>query len=156
HRDSARRHRRPNPAIVGGKMMALIEQGLQPADFASTAARAVSACAGLSVREQAARLAGDGLLGVIAHDHLGGLGLPLSFAVPVVAAANAGLLGFPLMETVLLSRTLFPSMRRMAEAVVSGETLATIAWQGAVVFERQGDGLVLNGAVARAPVAAEV
>jgi alkylation response protein AidB-like acyl-CoA dehydrogenase len=137
-------------------MMAPIEQGLQPADFASTAARAVSACAGLILREQAVRLAGDGLLGVIAHDHVGGLGLPLSFAVPVVAAANAGSLGFPLMETLLLSRALFPSMRRMAEAVVSGETLATIAWQGAVAIERQGNAVVLNGAVARAPVAAEV
>ena len=137
-------------------MMDLIEQGLQPADFASTAARAVSACAGLSLREQAARLAGDGLLGVIAHDHVGGLGLPLSFAVPVVAAANAGLLGFPLMETLLLSRALRPSMRRIAEDVVSGEKLATIAWQSAVVLERQGDAVVLNGAVARAPVAAEV
>ena len=47
-------------------MMALIEQGLAPEDFASTAARAVGACGGLSLREQAARLAGDGLLGVSA------------------------------------------------------------------------------------------
>jgi alkylation response protein AidB-like acyl-CoA dehydrogenase len=137
-------------------MMAPIEQGLQPADFASTAARAVSACAGLTLREKAVRLAGDGLLGVIAHDHVGGLGLPLSFAVPAVAAANAGLLDFPLMEALLLSRALFPSKQRMAEAVVSGETLATIAWQGAVVLARQGDAMVLNGAVARAPVAADV
>ena len=136
--------------------MALIEQGLQPADFAATAARTVGACVGLSLREQAVRLAGDGLLGVIAHDHVGGLGLPLSFAVPVVAAANAGLLGFPLAETLLLSRVLFPSMRRAAEALVSGEMLATIAWQGAVIAERQGDAVVLNGSVARAPGAAEV
>jgi alkylation response protein AidB-like acyl-CoA dehydrogenase len=136
-------------------MMASIEQGLQPADFAATAARAVNACAGLTLREQAVRLAGDGLFGVIAHDHVGGLGLPLSFAVPVVAAASAGLLGFPLIEALLLSRALFPSMRRMAEAIVSGEKLATIAWQGAVVLERQGDAVVLNGAVARAPAAAE-
>jgi alkylation response protein AidB-like acyl-CoA dehydrogenase len=137
-------------------MMAPIEQGLQPDDFASTAARAVSACAGLALREQAARLAGDGLLGVIAHDHVGGLDLPLSFAVPVVAAANAGLLGFPLMEALLLSRALFPSMRKMAEAVVSGEKLVTIAWQGTVTLDRQGDTVLLNGAVARAPVATEV
>jgi alkylation response protein AidB-like acyl-CoA dehydrogenase len=137
-------------------MMAPIEQGLQPAEFASTAVRAASACAGLNLREQALRLAGDGLLGVIAHDHVGGLGLPLSFAVPVVAAANARLLAFPLMETLLLSRALFPAMRRMAEAVVSGEKLVTIAWQGAVTLDRRGHTVVLNGVVARAPVAAEV
>ena len=53
--------------------MALIEHGLQPTDFAATAARTVSACTGLSVGEQAVRLAGDGLLGVIAHDNVGGL-----------------------------------------------------------------------------------
>jgi NAD(P)-dependent dehydrogenase (short-subunit alcohol dehydrogenase family) len=136
--------------------MAPIEQGLLPAEFAATAARAVNACAPLSQRERALRLAGDGLLGVIAQDDVGGLGLPLSFAMPVVAAANAALLGFPLMEALLLGRALFPSMRRMAEAVVAGEKLVTIAWQGAVTLDRHGDTVVVNGAVARAPVAANV
>jgi alkylation response protein AidB-like acyl-CoA dehydrogenase len=136
-------------------MMAQVEQGLQPADFAATAARTVSGCASLTVRERAVRLAGDGLLGVIAHDHVGGLGLPLAFAVPVVAAVNAGLLGFALMESLLLSRALFPSMPRVAEAIVSGEKLATIAWRGTVALERQGDAVVLNGAVAGAPLAAD-
>ena len=69
-------------------------EGLSPAEFAATASRAVAACTGLSVAEQGARLAGDGLLGVVAAEDVGGLDLPLSFAVPVVAAASAGLLGF--------------------------------------------------------------
>jgi alkylation response protein AidB-like acyl-CoA dehydrogenase len=137
--------------------MALIEQGLQPEEFASTVARAVGACASLSLREQAARLAGDGLLGVIAADDIGGLGLPLSFAVPVVAAANAGLLGFPILEAILLTRCLRSSNARAAEALVAGQTLATIAWHGDVSVERSGSGdtVVLSGSVARAPCAAE-
>jgi alkylation response protein AidB-like acyl-CoA dehydrogenase len=138
-------------------MMARIEQGLQPEDFASTAARAVDACARFTLREQAARLAGDGLLGVIAPDDIGGLALPLSFAVPVVVAAHAGLLGFPVLETILLSRCLRASMSRAAEALVTGRTLATIAWNGVIIPERGGtDSVVLNGSVARAPCAAEV
>jgi alkylation response protein AidB-like acyl-CoA dehydrogenase len=137
--------------------MALIEQGLEPEEFASTAARAVDACAGLSLREQAARLAGDGLLGVSAPDDINGLGLPLSFAVPVVAAANAGLLGFPILETILLSRCLRASMPRAAEALVTGKTLATIAWHGVVIPERGESGsVVLNGSVGRAPCATEI
>ena len=46
--------------------MTTIDDGLSPADFAATAARAVAACKDLSVAEQGALLAGDGLLGVIA------------------------------------------------------------------------------------------
>ena len=136
--------------------MALIEQGLEPEDFASTAARAVEVCAGLSLREQAARLAGDGLLGVIAPDDVGGLGLPLSFAVPVVTAANAALLAFPILEAILLGRCLQAAMPRAAEAVVTGKALATIAWNGSVTAERRGtDTVVLSGSLARAPCAAD-
>ncbi|WP_246649466.1 acyl-CoA dehydrogenase family protein [Bradyrhizobium canariense] len=100
-------------------------------------------------------MANDGLLGVIASQEVGGLDLPLAFAVPVVAAAGSGLLGFPLMEALLLGRALQESLPRAAEAVVTGETLATIAWQGSVSAEREGDSIVLNGWVARAACAAE-
>jgi len=129
-------------------------EGLQPDEFAATAARAVTACAGLSIREQAKNLAGDGLLGVIADEDVGGLALPLGFAVPVIAAAHSGLLGFPLLETILVGRLLQSSLTRLAAAIVSGEKLATIAWQGEAVAERDGGLLVLNGALARAPCAA--
>ena len=129
-------------------------EGLQPDEFAATAARAVTACAGLSIREQAKNLAGDGLLGVIAAEDVGGLALPLGFAVPVIAAAHAGLLGFPLLETILVGRLLQSSLTRLAAAIVSGEKLATIAWQGEAAAERDGGLLVLNGALARVPCAA--
>lgn len=136
--------------------MTMAGEGLQPDEFAATAARAVTACAGLGVREQAQNLAGDGLLGVIADEEVGGLALPLGFAVPVIAAAHAGLLGFPLLETILVGRLLQSSLTRLAAAVVSGETLATIAWQGEAVAERDGGLLLLSGTVARAPCAATV
>jgi len=136
--------------------MALTSEGLQPADFAVTAARAVAACSGLGLREQARQLADDGLLGIIAREDAGGLDLPLAFAAPVVAAATAGLLRFPLLEMTLLGHLLQQSLPRMAESIVRGDVLGTIAWQGSVVTEREGSSVVLNGAVARAPCAAEV
>jgi alkylation response protein AidB-like acyl-CoA dehydrogenase len=135
--------------------MTLTGEGLQPSEFAVTAARAVADCAALSLREQAKHLANDGLLGVIAAQDVGGLDLPLAFAVPVVAAAGSGLLGFPLMEALLLGRALQASLPRAAEAVVAGEMLATIAWQGSVSAEREGESVVLTGWVGRAACAGE-
>lgn len=137
-------------------MMTWTGEGLRPDDFAMTAARAVAACGGVSLRQQAKKLADDGLLGVIAHEDVGGMNLPLAFAVPVIAAASSGLLGFPLLETVLLGRIARSSLPQAAEAIVSGETLGTIAWQGHVAAEREADTVVLNGWVARVPCAREV
>lgn len=131
-----------------------MEDGLSPADFAATAARAVAACAGLSGAEQGARLAGDGLLGVIAGEAIGGLDLPLSIAVPVVAAASSGLLSFPLLESMLLAGVLQTQLPRTAEAIVAGTDSATVAWAGSVTADKRGDLVSLNGCVARAPCAA--
>ena len=108
----------------------------------------------MGLAEQGALLAGDGLLGVIAAENIGGLDLPLSFAVPVVAAASAGLLAFPLIENMLLARVL--EQRQLAKAIVSGEARATIAWTGAVTAKPQGDRTLLNGCVGRAPCVADV
>jgi len=135
--------------------MSLTGEAVQPSEFAATAARAVADCTTLSLREQARHLANDGLLGVIASQDVGGLDLPLAFAVPVVAAAGSGLLGFPLMEALLLGRALQHSLPRAAESVVAGEMLATVAWKGSVSAEREGESVVLNGWVARAACATE-
>ena len=135
--------------------MTLTGDGLQPSEFAVTAARSMAECRGLGLREQARHLANNGLLGVMAGEEVGGLDLPLAFAVPVVAAAGAGLLGFPMLEALLLGRALQESLPRAAEAVVSGTTLATIAWQGSVTAERENESIVLTGWVARAACAKE-
>ncbi|MCQ4161854.1 hypothetical protein NON00_18225, partial [Roseomonas sp. GC11] len=114
------------------------EAGLDPAEFAASAARAVAACAGLGHRARAARLAEDGLPGVLAGEAVGGLGLGLPFAVPVLAAAGAGDLAFPLLETMLLARALAPERPGIAAALVAGEACATIAWGGAARLEAGG------------------
>src|SRR3954470_18562875 len=130
--------------------MAMTDDGLSPDDFAATAARAIAACAGRNARAQARCLADDGLLGVLACEDVGGLGLPLAFAVPVVTAASAGLLGFPLPESILVARLLQQQLPQVAEAVVSGSTCVTIAWAGQVTALPKHDSLVLNGWVGRA------
>ena len=112
---------------------------LDPRDFAATAARAIAACAGA---DPAAVLAEAGLLGVIAPEAVGGLGLPLRFAVPLLEAAGGGELSFPLIETLLLARHLPADV---AEALVAGAARGSIAWAGSL--ER--------GVVARAPLGAE-
>jgi alkylation response protein AidB-like acyl-CoA dehydrogenase len=135
--------------------MTITEDGLSPADFAATAARAVAACAGLAARQQAERLGGDGLLGVMAGEEVGGLDLPAAFAVPVAAAASAGLLGFPLLETLLLGRALQARLPDVASAIVSGASCATIAWTNTVTAKPEGDRIVLSGFAGRAPCAAD-
>ena len=135
--------------------MAMTEDGLSPADFAATAARAIAACAGLTARQQAERLGGDGLLGVMAAEEVGGLDLSAAFAVPVAAAASAGLLGFPLLETLLLGRPLQSRLPDVASAIVSGASCATIAWTNAVTAKPEGDRIVLSGFAGRAPCAGD-
>jgi alkylation response protein AidB-like acyl-CoA dehydrogenase len=136
--------------------MTTTDDGLSPADFAATASRAVAVCKDVSVAHQGALLAGDGLLGVIAAEEAGGLDLPLSFAVPVISAASAGLLAFPLMENMLLARVLRQRHLPLAKAIVGGERTATIAWSGAVEARPQGDRVILHGWVGRAPCVADV
>lgn len=134
--------------------MTATHDGLSPADFAASAARAVAACAGLDPTIQARRLADAGLLGVLAPATIGGLGLPLAFAVPVMAAAEAGLLAFPLLESLVIARHA-ASAAATAQAVVEGSRVGTVAWQGEVRATRRGGTIELNGTVGAAPGAAD-
>lgn len=126
--------------------MDTLQAGFDPQEFASSAQRAVAACAALDVVTRAARLAEDGLLGVIADEAVGGLGLDVRFAVPVLQAAGAGDLGFPLLETMLLARHLAAVAPDAAAAIIAGEARATIAWSGAARLD-------MTGTVGRAPMA---
>lgn len=104
---------------------------LDPRDFEATARSAVESCAAQDdLRARARLLAEAGLLGVIAPESVGGLGLPLDFALPVAAAAGEGLLAFPLIETLLLARALASAAPQLAAGVVAGEVLVSIAWGG--------------------------
>lgn len=104
--------------------------GLDPREFAASAERAVAACKGLDAAGCATRLAEDGLLGVIGPEAVGGLGLPLRFALPVMRAAGAGDLAFPLLETMLLARHLAAAAPDIAAGLVAGAVRGTIAWAG--------------------------
>ncbi|MBE9606863.1 acyl-CoA dehydrogenase [Acetobacteraceae bacterium H6797] len=131
--------------------MDMIDSGLNPAEFATTAERAVAACATLDGAGRAARLAEDGILGLLAGEEVGGLGLGLPFAVPVLAAAGAGDLAFPLLETLLLTRALEGVLPEIAEAFVTGGARGTIAWQGKARLV----GGKVSGMLGRAPMAGE-
>lgn len=104
---------------------------LDPKEFEDTARSVVESCAqAKDCAERGKLLAEAGLLGVVAAEDVGGLGLPMNFAAPILCAAGEGLLAFPLIETLLLSRALAGVDRDMAARICSGETLATIAWLG--------------------------
>lgn len=126
--------------------MDMMQTGLDPADFADSARKAIAACLGLDPAACAARLAEDGLLGVLAPEEVGGLGLGLRFALPVVQAAGAGDLAFPLAETMLLARHLAGPAPAIAASLAAGEARGTIAWAGTARAE-------LVGTVGRAPLA---
>lgn len=104
---------------------------LEPKEFEVTAKAATEACQNAAnAHDRAVLLAEAGLLGVLAPEDVGGLDLPLRFAVPVAAAAGGGLLGFPLIEAMVLAKALASIADDVAGAICSGESVATIAWKG--------------------------
>ncbi|MET0508671.1 MAG: acyl-CoA dehydrogenase [Burkholderiaceae bacterium] len=104
------------------------DDGLRPEEFAEAAAAAIEDVRGRDPREAAPVLARAGLLGVAAAEADGGLGLDIGFALPIAETAGRLQLRFPLLEQMLLARAL--SGTPQAGALVAGERLATIAWQG--------------------------
>lgn len=117
---------------------------LDPREFEDTAKAVVEACvAADDGKARAQILAETGLLGILAPEEIGGLGLPLRYAVPVVSAAGAGLLAFPLIEALVLAKALAGIDVEAAGRICSGETLATIAWSGSAE-----DGMVENAPMA--------
>jgi alkylation response protein AidB-like acyl-CoA dehydrogenase len=126
---------------------------LSPNEFKATAAEAAATCHGLDVSGAARRLAADGLLGVLSPENVGGLGLPLRYAVPVVEVCSSGLLAFPLIETMLVARGIAGSAPDAAKRIVAGETVATVAWRGTAQALRSGTDLIVTGTVDRAVLA---
>jgi alkylation response protein AidB-like acyl-CoA dehydrogenase len=115
------------------------------AEIARTAQRVVAECDGLDTAAVARRLGEAGLLGVLAPEAVGGLGLPLSAVAPVVSVAEAGLLAFPLVETLLAARLLAETQPDLAAALVEGEAVLTIASAGSLSPG-------VSGVVGRAPL----
>ena len=128
--------------------MSDVLEELRPSDFVESAARAVEACAGLPLAGQARRLAEDGLIGILAPEASGGLGLGLPFAAAVATQAGARLLGFPIVESIVAAHCLAQEAPAIAGEIVSGAAIATVAWSGEAA--RGADGNV-EGTVGRAP-----
>ncbi|AQZ53034.1 acyl-CoA dehydrogenase family protein [Martelella mediterranea] len=104
---------------------------LDPQEFEDTARTVIESCAQApSAAERGKLLAEAGLLGVIAPEDVGGLGLSTRFAAPILRAAGEGCLAYPLIETLLLSKALADTDAELAARICSGETVATIAWLG--------------------------
>ncbi len=104
---------------------------LRPEEFAQAACAAITdALTRQDPHEMAAVLAGAGLCGVMAAEDDGGLALDLAFALPIAHAAGQLHLPLPLAEQILLAHAL-PGTPQAA-ALIAGEFLAGIAWQGSV------------------------
>jgi len=106
------------------------EESLHPEEFAEAATAAVSDVLGRGMRDTANVLAAAGLFGVCAQENRGGLGLDLAFGVPICEAAGSLQLHFPLVEQMVLAKAFADS--DIAQALIAGEKIATIAWQGSV------------------------
>lgn len=104
---------------------------LDPKEFEDTARAVIGSCTDADDTGARARLLAEaGLLGVIAPETIGGLDLPMRFAVPIAIAAGEGLLAFPLIEELLLSKALAEAAPEIATAIAAGETVAIVAWTG--------------------------
>lgn len=126
---------------------------ISPDEIGATAAAATEACAGLGIRDIARKLGGDGLIGILSPETAGGLGLPLKFSVPVVSKCASGLLPFPIIESLLLARLVAPRDAELAGQLVSGASIATIAWRGLARVNGSGQMLSVSGICDRAPQA---
>lgn len=106
------------------------DQDLRPEEFAEAAAAAIEDAQGRSLRDAARVLADAGLTGVAAPEADGGLGLGIDFALPIAEAAGRLQLRFPLVEQMLLARAFAGTP--ISAAIVAGECLGSIAWQGSL------------------------
>lgn len=106
------------------------DHNLKPEEFAQAAAEAIADALTRNVPGRAQVLARSGLSGVCALEAAGGLGLGIDFAVPIVTAAGQQRLPWPLLETLLIAKALGDSP--LAQALASGERVATWAWSGSL------------------------
>jgi alkylation response protein AidB-like acyl-CoA dehydrogenase len=115
-------------------------------DIADSAARAAALAAAMPPPAAARRLGEDGLLGVLAPESVGGLGLPLAAAAAVVAATEAALVPLPVAEAMLAARLLAAPAPEVAAAIAAGEAIVAVATAGTFTL----DGAKASGTVGRA------
>lgn len=107
--------------------MSTQDESLRPEDFAEAAKAVIADALTKDFGEKASVLAESGLFGVCAAANQGGLELGLEYAVPITEVAGSLQLQFPLVEQIVLAKALGDT--EIAAALISGEKVATIAWQ---------------------------
>ena len=128
-------------------------EDLRPTDtqieFARTAGRFAADCAGKPAQWIGRRLGEAGLMGVLATQEAGGLGLGVRDALPLAIECALNDLAFPVVESMLATATLSNSALGSAE-VLDGRQIATVAWHGTLDVSGEPDGLRLNGVASHA------
>ena len=109
---------------------------------------------GNSTAETARILGSAGMLGLLVPEEKDGTGLYMADAVELVRAAGVNLLEFPLVEALLVSQLLSDSHSEIAESVMSGEMIASVAWRGSLNLSgASGDISGWSGHLSRIPQA---
>ena len=118
---------------------------LKPEEFGAAASDAITHAMTLPFAGQAPVLAEAGLFAITLPEDLGGMGLDLTFVMPVVQAAGQLQLRFPLVEQILLARALAGTA--IGDQLVAGEKVATIQWGGpaSTGFAGQADLVLIAG-----------
>ncbi|WP_028602919.1 acyl-CoA dehydrogenase family protein [Ottowia thiooxydans] len=106
------------------------DQDLRPEEFGQAAAAVIAEAQTRPAREAGEVLAGGGLCGVGAAEEVGGLGLGVEYALPIIAEAGKLQLQWPLLETMVIAKALGSSP--LAAQLCSGERAATWALQGSL------------------------
>jgi alkylation response protein AidB-like acyl-CoA dehydrogenase len=111
-------------------------EDLSPTDtqiaVAGTASRCALDCAGKPSVWIAQRLGDAGLIGALAPEETGGLGLGLRDALPLSIECAFNDLAFPLVESMVAAAVMLRSDMGSPAALLNGLEIATVAWDGAL------------------------
>lgn len=115
------------------------QSDLLPEEFGAAAGDAIRHALDSAFADQTQILAQAGLFAITSPEDAGGMGLDLTFALPVAKAAGELQLRWPLVEQILLAQAFAGS--EIGEALVAGDKVGTIAWgsAGAAQFVDQAD-----------------
>lgn len=105
------------------------QSDLLPEEFGAAAGDAIRHALDSAFADQAGILAEAGLFAITLPEDAGGMGLDLTFVLPVAKAAGALQLRWPLVEQILLAQAFAGS--EIGDALVAGDKIGTIVWGGA-------------------------
>jgi alkylation response protein AidB-like acyl-CoA dehydrogenase len=118
-------------------------------EFARTAERCAVDCDGKATAWIAQRLADAGLMGALAPEDVGGLGLGIRDALPLSIECARNDLSFPLVEAMLAVAVILRSGFDSSGDLLSGRRLGTVAWGGLLELTGTAGERRLNGTALR-------